>query len=74
MWRKTLILNIIIVSALNINANTTNSQLFEPDSIGEILHHTKKIDGLDSLVNIVIAHKPTHLEDERVIVGKTPSM
>lgn len=70
MWRKTLILNIIIVTALSINANTTNSLLFEPDSIGEILHHTKKIDGLDSLVNIVIAHKPTHLEDERVIVGK----
>ena len=70
MWRKTLILNIIIVSALSINANTTNSLLFEPDSIGEILHHTKKIDGLDSLVNIVIDHKPTHLEDERVIVGK----
>lgn len=52
---------------------TINQVLFQPDSIGEILPHTKKSDGYDSIVNVVITHKPTTkfgIDHERVIVGK----
>lgn len=43
------------------------------DSIGEVLLHTKKSDGYDSLVKVVVSHSPiTKLENEqnRVIVGQ----
>lgn len=73
MWKKAVIMNLISIFALIANANTPDSLLFITDSIGKILHHTKKTDGPDSLVNVVITHKPTtkfNLDNDRVIVGK----
>ena len=73
MWKKAVIMSFISIFALIANANTPDSLLFITDSIGKILHHTKKTDGPDSLVNVVLTPKPTtkfNLDNDRVIVGK----